>query len=1261
MNFTFTHPWTRIVFIFSGLSFLAFLATSCLSDAKGEAPLSFDPAKVAASSLSFIENKGQWDSRILFKARMNGGEVLFEKDRITWHFFELPPRGDHPHDYSPNVSLFLKGHVVSTFFEGFSAESKLEGEVIEPYYYNYFLGNDSTKWASKVPIYKKIIYKDLYPGIDLRIYGYGSQLKYDFVVLPGVEPKQIKLSYEGTDQIGLEGGRLKWETSVRNVTENAPYSYLQAGDNSVPVASRYVLRGSKLSFAFPDGYDSSYPLVIDPTMVFSTYSGSTSDNWGFTATYDDDGNSYAGGIEVSVNNNFQDGYPTRTGAYQVRNNGGEREVTISKFNPQGNSLVYATYLGGSAEDQPHSLIATNTGELVVFGRTNSQDFPTPNGFDPSYNGGFDMFVAKFSADGSQLISATYLGGGGDDGVNGSASVSDYSAPTKFNYGDDARGEVFLDRQGNVLLAGPTKSSNFPFSSQAYSNVFAGGQVGVIARLSPNLDALQWATSIGGNGVDAIYTVKVDEDNNVFFAGGTSSTNLFANGVRSSSSGDAEGYIGKLSSDGRNLLHATYLGTNAYDQIYLMDIDQDGDVYVSGQTMGNFIIVNPLAGNVYQNNGAKQFVSKLNPELDRILYSTTIGSPNSNFPNISPTAMLVDICENVYVTGWGGVTNTVGNTNGMITIEPDQATTDGSDLYIFVLSRDAQDLTYASFLGGNGTAGGLTGEHVDGGTCRFDKNGVVYHAVCAQCGTSADFPTTPGSYSPQNGYPDNCNLALFKLAFDLEGVRADFTIENVGDTIFGCAPFMAGFENRSYQGANPGGDLRYEWDFGINGQTSSDFEPTFEYVDPGIYEVRLIISDPQSCNLADTAYKTLSVLPPPLADAGQDLLLCPGEETQLNATGGEVYAWSPSAGLSDPSIPNPMLTGSEARTYTLTVTDEAGCTDTDQLDVGVKDATPIQVVEDKRTCAGVPTLIQAWSNTGDIVSYSWSPSVGLSDPNIGSPIASPEVTTEYVVTALDVQGCETVDTVRVEILPRPQTEIDGVNKTCNGEGIIELRASGGDFYVWSTGDTATVIEVNEPLSPFSFVATGYIGECEGIPDTIVVDSRFDYPEASFVPSPEDAYAPATIQFQNTTIGGDTYLWQFGFGARQSIEENPSFTFPFEGEYEVQLIAQTEFGCADTFSRILEIFPTILSVPTAFSPNGDGINDEFLVVNNGIEVLNLKIFNQWGALIYEASSPGFKWNGTYKGEGVPEGVYIWTIEAEGKNGRKYPYTGSVSIIR
>ena len=235
----------------------------------------------------------------------------------------------------------------------------------------------------------------------------------------------------------------------------------------------------------------------------------------------------------------------------------------------------------------------------------------------------------------------------------------------------------------------------------------------------------WSSYLGGREDDAAYAIQLDGQNNVYVSGGTRSTNFpgTAGGVNPAFQGGfSDGFVSKINSDGNNLIQSTYIGTNDYDQSYLIQLDGDNNIYISGQTVGNYPVVPAPGKSIYSNPGATQFITKLDNDMSQIILSTVFGSPNANRPNISPTAFLVDKCDNIYVSGWGGETNQEngGFTDNMpITSDAFQSNTDGSDIYLIVLSRDAETLKYGTYLGG---ATGR-GEHVDGGTSRFDRKGL----------------------------------------------------------------------------------------------------------------------------------------------------------------------------------------------------------------------------------------------------------------------------------------------------------------------------------------------------------------------------------------------------------------------------------------------------------------------------------------------------------------------------------------------------------
>ena len=336
-----------------------------------------------------------------------------------------------------------------------------------------------------------------------------------------------------------------------------------------------------LSFDLPNGYDVSLPLIIDPLLVFSSYSGSTYDNWGNTATYDQRGNVYSGGtVRMLYGFNF----PVSPGAFQ-EDLGGLWDIGILKFDSTGSRLLYGTYLGGSGTETPFSLIVNNKNELIVYGITGSNDYPiTENAYSKvflggdsvtnalgnynsgnlgiSYTTGSDFFIARISADGSQLLSSTFLGGSNNDGINNAPGF-----PLSRNYGDEFRGEVNIDSEDNIYLAGNTSSIDFPIVGGFQTDYGGGTQDGIIVKLSPDLSNIIWSTFLGGSRADAAYGIKVSKDTLSFVTGGTMSVDfpVSPNAIKTGFGGDIDGFITSISAQGSSLINSTFLGTNDYDQ------------------------------------------------------------------------------------------------------------------------------------------------------------------------------------------------------------------------------------------------------------------------------------------------------------------------------------------------------------------------------------------------------------------------------------------------------------------------------------------------------------------------------------------------------------------------------------------------------------------------------------------------------------------------------------------------------------------------
>jgi hypothetical protein len=903
-------------------------------------------AALAQPGLTFIENKNQWPCEIDYAARVPGGRLFVKPGQFEITLLEeRPGHHDESHpiineaDGKPVLSEMsvLNGHVLQ--INWLNTNPAAEVRPIKPVteYYNFFLGNDPARWASNATAYQGLMYASVYSGIDLRISSVHKDLKYDFIVDPGADPSQIQLQYCGADQLILENGNLIIKTSVGTLIEKQPYVYQLIGGQQIMVASRYVLTDDRLQFYFPNGYDSCYELVIDPLLIFSTFSGSTADNWGSTATPGENGNLYSSGIMRGA---LGGTFPATPGAFQTTYGGGY-DVALLKYDSTGSQLLYASYLGGSSNETPHSMVMDSNGDLLVFGTTSSLNFPvTPDVVGPAFHGGMDvfsdvierypngsdMFVARISAAGNQLKACTYLGGSSNDGLN-----TWPGGPLTRNYGDEMRGDIITDKQGNVYISSVSSSANFPIVN-GFSPVYNGGGTdAVLIKLNPGLSQIEWSTFIGGNGFDASYTIKFDSLGNIYTGGGTTSTNfpITPGAYQATYAGNTDGWMALIDSTGTALLRSTFTGTNQYDQIYFLDVSTTGNVYVYGQTTGAM----PVTPGVYKNLNSGQFVQKFSGDLTTLGFSTVFGS-GIGIPNISPTAFLVSECNNLYMSGWGGLINSsrgywpaTSRTTGMpVTPDALQPTTFGSDFYFIVLTEDASELLYATFLGGPQTA-----THVDGGTSRFDKTGIVYHAVCAGCGGSFDdFPTTPGAWSNTNNSL-SCNNAAFK--FDLASLRArlqtntvDFSMPGIAEL---CYPDTLRLENFS-----TGGEF-FEWDLGDGTKLTKTNKESFlhQYQEEGAYLIKLKAIDLNTCTAVDSVQKLVMVFKND-GFAQDDTAICQYTPYQLTATGGIQYQWVSEDGVFQSNQQRPTVNPQDTTRYMVTITDGDGCVKTDTVQVNV---------------------------------------------------------------------------------------------------------------------------------------------------------------------------------------------------------------------------------------------------------------------------------------------------------------------------------------
>jgi gliding motility-associated-like protein len=1273
------------------------------------------------SGIRFIENKGQLPSKVDFKLSLNAGDIYLEGNKTTFSVYDKSQYADYKH--GKTTDSIIEGHNYSIHWIGASETPNITAEDPGKNYTNYFLGNDPSKWASNVRDYEGVWYENLYDHIDLHYYGFYNQLKYDLVVHPYGDVTNIQIKYNDVNDLKIQKGNLVIETNAGKIVEQSPYAYQMVDGVETKVACRYALDGNILSFILPNGYDEDLTLIIDPILTFSTFTGSTASNFGCTATYDNSGNMYVGGTVFGV------GYPLTAGAFQVTPSGGSIDMGISKFSSDGTLLLYSTYIGGTDNEIPHSLVVNSADELCILGTTGSADYPTtPGAFDLVFNGGpvlnlgggygfnynfgCDLVITQLSANGTALIGSTFMGGTDSDGIN-------IGSLLHYNYGDAFRGEIIVDLADNIIVASTTHSSDFPVSATAVQPVFGGLTDACLFSFNNGLTALNFSTYAGGSDYDSGFSTQIDSNGDIYITGGTISTDLTTTlGALNPSymGGTTDGFLTHYNTNASLLVASTYIGTSGYDQSFFVQIDTNDDVYIVGQTDGPYPVL--FTGTVgYVNPNSGQFIHKLTPDLSTTLLSTTVGT-SSGAVDISITAFLITDCNFIYFTGWGGPLNgntsinahaTQSTTVGFpLTSDAYQSTTDGSDFYIAVLSPDAQTLLYGSYFGG-----AVSGEHADGGTSRFDKNGNMYQAVCAGCGGNSDFPTTPGVWSNTNN-STNCNLGAFK--FDLSVILPSISIP----TPYVCIPNSYQFFNSSN-----GGNV-FHWDFG-DGDTSNLFEPSHLYSDTGNYDVTLIVSDSLGCLTPDTAVINVDVYAVDNAVIQPIDTLCPGQSVQLSASGGSQYEWFPSTDLSDPFIYNPIASPSVNTTYKVVVRDSCGV-DSTYVTIFVYNETTL-IMPDTLICIGNSIDLVAYGG----VSYNWYPTAGMVNPGADSPTITPSSSNLYYVDITTANGCVYTDSVLVTVdASAPAPSLNADTTICYLDQIL-LSASGGQTYSWYpnasvvnlTGSN-TVTNITNSQMIYVDVTNGcgtktdsiYITVVEVIPtinpDTIIcpgdtallyADGGTSYlwtpAETVFQPNDQQTGAvPVTsttyavtvtnsigcssntttnvslyllpevnaggfinalygsqVQLNGTT-NATTFVWSSADTLSCTNCLNP-VVIPFENESYVLTVEDLN-GCINSDTVLVTIDGT-LYVPNAFTPNGDGFNDIFDIKGEEISSFQLRVFDRWGLLIFESNSLNNQWDGSYNGQPVQMDVYVWKVEYTDYQRNSEKRMGHVSVVK
>ena len=1175
--------------------------------------------------VEYVENKGQWKPNILYKANIPEGSVFLEKNLFTYSFHNSMQLKEFHHHRceKEEKDLYLDKFAFKMEFLGANEEIIITGEELLPEYHNYFIGNDKNKWRGKVPIYNLVKYASIYNGIDLKVYSEDSFLKYDFIISKDGNPNEIQLYYNGVVP-RLKNNQIEMDIGFNTIIEQLPIAYQIINGKKYEVDCRFQLKDNIISFVFPDGYNSEYELIIDPILVASTLSGTVgADNYGHTATYGNEGEIFTGAIS------FGTGYPTHLGSFQI-SHGGSIDIAISKLNASGSALLWATYLGGTLGDLPHSMIVNSSNEIYVYGSSHSTNYPTSiSAFQNNNQGMSDIVITHLSQDGANVIGSTYLGGSDQDGQN----------VISWNYGDTYRGEIMLDQMDNPFIASVSLSTDFPVTAGVLQNNNAGGQDGVICKLNPSLSVLEWSTYLGSPSDDAAYGLRIDNNQNVYVTGVASTGFPTTNGsaIPNFIGGSHDAFICKINPQGSTLLASSYFGSTNKDASFFLDIDLNNNIYIYGQ---NFASI-PITSGYYGVPNSGIFITKFNNDLTNIEWQTCIGNGNGN-PDLVPIAFMVDICNHIYISGHSA-------SLGIYTTPNAFYTTGG--FYLMTLEPDASAVNFATYYSNN---------HVDGGTSRFDPSGTVYQAVCSGGG----FAATPNAHSTVQA--TGWDIGVFKINFELINIAN--AIANPSDT--GCAPYTVNFTNSSV------GATSYFWDFDDNGQTSTSVSPTHTFNNPGIYDVTLIVLDSGSCNISDTTILQIDVLDPntsaEFSDTACDSYTWNG--VTYNQSGTYSNVTTSTLGCVHTDTLNLIINSSDATSdlvtscdsyiwdgvtytssgaYTNVYANTAGCDSVHTLNLTINNittSTSTATACDVYTWDGV-TYTTSGVYTNTYINADGCDSIHILNLTINN--STLELSSE---TACDSYTWDAVTYTKSGTYTNIYTSSSGCDSICtlaltiNNSTSSVFNQLSCDNYIWM---------VNGQSYDTSGIYIDTIVNIMGCDSLVTLDLYVSAPEASFEYYQYDFCKPE-IQFLNTSTDYVNSIWNFGDGNMSNKFSN-THTYIQSDEYLVTLIVESDISCLDSISLYITPKDYNLFLPNSFTPRtNDDINDIFKPSLDSLSNYEMFIYNRWGKNIFYSNNIKYGWDGTYDNTICQHGVYAWKIKYSCGGRQEIDY-GIVYLLR
>lgn len=628
--------------------------------------------------LFFTENMGQWDDQVRFRAATDGATVWLTDGGIQ---YALSRSTGEPFDPKLGPRKAVLGERESRFEDlffgvkllGSNPQPDVAGFSPKEFHFNYFVGNDPSRWKTSVPSFDTVIYHDIYSGIDMKYYGSADGIEYTFIVSPGADFSAIRLRYEGIESLSLDDeGRLLISTVWGTLLEELPAIYQIVDGEKIDIEGSFDVGDNRtFSFAISDDYRQDVELVIDPVLSFSSYLGGTGAQYPSDITEDSDGNIVILGYTRSLD------YPTTGDAFQGVYVGGEFDAILTKISRLTSEIVYSTFIGGSLRDEEPRLVFGPGGDMYITGRTYSDDFPTMNPFQSTRKGSDDSFILRLNSAGDQLLYSSYFGGSKEEDLS----------------------RIAVDDLGYIYVCGITTSFDFPTMNPISPEQTGGQYDGYMSKFYPAGDALVYSTYLGGRLDEEFQGLGVTDAGEAVVAGFTYSDDYpTLNPIYPcliNPEGPIDCIITKFAGDGSSLLFSTYLGGTEDEWFEDLALDDSGDIYMVGSMESvDFEMINALQPEHCQISpetwGADIFVAVMSGAGDEVLFTTFLCGSLNDFG----TSVDIGHDGSIYVCG-------ITESEDFATFSAIDNTLGGEmDMVVARISQDRTRMIYSTYYGGS---------------------------------------------------------------------------------------------------------------------------------------------------------------------------------------------------------------------------------------------------------------------------------------------------------------------------------------------------------------------------------------------------------------------------------------------------------------------------------------------------------------------------------------------------------------------------------